>query len=95
MPILMAPSARASENRHTCEGGGIKANTPLDTAPSLEKTQMLQEQGLECWLPVQGPATRPEPEGLPRASSQAQESSDMGGKQSSQAAEDRASRSQG
>lgn len=52
MPILMAPSARASENMHTCGGSGIKVNNPLDTAPSLEKAQNLQEQGPEHQPPV-------------------------------------------
>lgn len=40
MPILMAPSAKASEKAHTCssEGWGLtKLTLSLDEAPSLEK----------------------------------------------------------
>lgn len=55
MPILMAPSAKASEKAHTCssEGWGLtKLTLSLDEAPSLEKAQNLQKQGPEhaqCW----------------------------------------------
>lgn len=40
MPILMAPSAKASEKAHTCSSGGgtgVKASPPWDSAPSLKK----------------------------------------------------------
>lgn len=43
MPILMAPSARASEKVHTCRGSGVSAGPPPHTAPSLKKAQNLQE----------------------------------------------------
>lgn len=47
MPILMAPSAKASENAHTCSSGdgvGVKASPPWDSAPSLEKAGHLQNK---------------------------------------------------
>lgn len=47
MPILTAPSAKASEKAHTCssgEGTGVKASPPWDSAPSLEKAGNLQNK---------------------------------------------------
>lgn len=47
MPILTAPSAKASEKAHTCssgEGMGVKASPPWDSAPSLEKAGNLQNK---------------------------------------------------
>lgn len=63
MPILMAPSARASEKVHTFRSRGVKANAPLHV---WHPAWNLQGQGPEHWPPVQGPGLKPEPSGLPR-----------------------------
>lgn len=66
MPILTAPSARASEKVHTCRRGDRGYQSQHSAVHSTQPGEGLEpsEQGPEHQPPVQGPGRRPEPRGL-------------------------------
>lgn len=78
MPILTAPSAKASEKAHTCssgEGAGVKASPPWDSAPSLEKAGNLQNKAQGTSHQSQGRSPEVSAKG---PASKAQEGTDVG-----------------